>query len=229
VWKFVRHNDFTHQFRNFLWKGMHCALRTGQYWAHIPGYEDRVDCNHCGEEDSLPHILVDCKHTGQALIWSLASDLWSMRTGAPLPKPTFGGMLGCGLAMIEAESKKKPSGLNRLYRLLISESSYLIWKLRNESVISNDGAEPSTSEVRNRWIYTMNDRLETDIFLANPMTLKDRAHIAPALVLQTWHKTLLEGDKLPQNWLREPRVLVGILANSSDASIPVSSRINRHS
>ncbi|KAJ7735349.1 hypothetical protein B0H16DRAFT_1327135, partial [Mycena metata] len=117
----------------------------------------------------------------------------------------------------------------RLYRLLISESCYLIWKLRNESVISNAGAEPSTTEVKNRWIYTMNDHLETDCYLATHSSQKDRTGIPPALVLRTWHKTLLEGEKLPKDWLREPRVLVGILANGSDTFSPPSSRRDRHS
>ncbi|KAJ7735348.1 hypothetical protein B0H16DRAFT_1327117 [Mycena metata] len=113
VWKSVRHKDFTRQFRNFLWRAIHRSIRVGHYWAHIPGYEDRAVCKHCDEEESLQHILVECKRTGQALVWDLASDLWVMRTGTPLPKPTFGGILGCGLTMVEAESKKKPSGLNR--------------------------------------------------------------------------------------------------------------------
>ncbi|KAJ7746680.1 hypothetical protein B0H16DRAFT_1853012 [Mycena metata] len=228
VWKSVRHKDFTRQFRNFLWRAIHRSIRVGYYWAHIPGYEDRAVCKHCDEEESLQHILVECKRTGQALVWDLVSDLWVMRTGTPLPKPTFGEILGCGLMMVEAENKM-PSGLNWLYRLLISESCYLIWKLRNESVISNAGAEPSTTEVKNRWIYTMNDRLETDCYLATHSSQKDRAGIPPALVLRTWHKTLLEGEKLPKDWLREPRVLVGILANGSDAFSPSSSRRDRHS
>ncbi|KAJ7732891.1 hypothetical protein B0H16DRAFT_1732621 [Mycena metata] len=229
VWKSVRHRDFTCQFRDFLWRAMHRSIRVGHYWAHIPGYEDRATCKHCDEEESLQHILVGCKRTGQALIWELASNLWVMRTGTPLPKPIFRGILGCGMTLIEAESKKKPSGPNRLYRLLISESCYLIWKLRNESVISNGGAEPSTSEVKNRWIHTMNDRLETDCYLATHTSQKDRAGVPPALVLRTWHKTLLEGENLPKDWLREPRVLVGILANGSDTFSPPSSRRDRHS
>ncbi|KAJ6589681.1 hypothetical protein B0H19DRAFT_1058667 [Mycena capillaripes] len=34
--------------------------------------------------------------------------------------------------------------------------------------------------------------------------------VKPALVLQTWSSTLQNEDKLPENWLRVPKVLVGI-------------------
>jgi ribonuclease HI len=68
----------------------------------------------------------------------------------------MGEVLGCCLASFEAESKTKPSGVNRLYRILISESVYLIWKIRCERVIGRDGEAHSETEIHNHWIQMTN-------------------------------------------------------------------------
>jgi hypothetical protein len=52
------------------------------------------------------------------------------------------------MATFEAESKQKPSRKNRLYLILMSESAYLIWKLRNERAISKNGTPHSTGYSR---------------------------------------------------------------------------------
>ncbi|KAJ7152488.1 hypothetical protein C8R46DRAFT_840141, partial [Mycena filopes] len=128
------------------------------------------------------------------------------------PPPSLGGILGCGAMMIEAESKAKPSGVNRLFRILITESAYLIWLLRNERVIVRDGVPHSEQEIHNRWVHKINDRLEVDQYLANQITQPGKKLVTPSLVLQTWSDVLLDEAKLPKDWLREPKVLVGIVS-----------------
>ena len=66
-----------------------------------------------------------------ALMWKLANELWSMRLDKPLPK-TYGGILGCGLAMHMKGSGKPDTGLNRLFKTTVSESAHLTWKIRCE-------------------------------------------------------------------------------------------------
>ncbi|KAJ7079636.1 hypothetical protein B0H15DRAFT_757130, partial [Mycena belliarum] len=112
-----------------LWKGIHGAHRVGKYWEHIPGFENRATCHHCNEMESLEHILFDCRKPGQAEVWKLVEELWAKKSNSPLDK-SMGGILGCCLAAFEHEKKAKPSGVNRLYRIVISESVYFIWKLR---------------------------------------------------------------------------------------------------
>ncbi|KAJ7670166.1 hypothetical protein DFH06DRAFT_981264, partial [Mycena polygramma] len=129
IWKSVRHKDLSRQLKTFLWKAIHGAHRVGKFWTNIPGYEDRATCQSCGELESLEHILFECRCPGQSEIWKLARELWALKLGV-MPAPTMGGILGCCLASFESESKSKPSGVNRLFRILISESAYLIWKLR---------------------------------------------------------------------------------------------------
>ncbi|KZT03820.1 uncharacterized protein LAESUDRAFT_658954, partial [Laetiporus sulphureus 93-53] len=47
----------------------------------------------------------------------------------------FGGLLGCALRSFSDDEGRRRPGATRLYRILISESTYLIWNLRNERVI----------------------------------------------------------------------------------------------
>ncbi|KAJ6523970.1 hypothetical protein DFH09DRAFT_937542, partial [Mycena vulgaris] len=122
---------------------------------------------------------------------------------------------------------EKPSGVNRLYRIMITESAYLIWKLRNESVIAKDGAAPSENEIHNRWVHAMNERLDVDRFLATEHPGDNPNFISPAIVLRTWSRVLYEELELPDNWLREPQVLVGITKKSSRAPAQASSRRRR--
>ncbi|KAJ7062438.1 hypothetical protein B0H15DRAFT_807887 [Mycena belliarum] len=229
IWLSVRHRDFSRQIRNFLWKSVHGAHRVGRYWSHIPGYEARAVCQHCDVEESLQHIFLECTRTGREVVWKLASDLWKLKTGSCLPAPSMGSILSCGMTEMEPEIKSKPSGLNRLYRILVSESVYLIWLLRNESVITNEGAAPSANEVHNRWVFALNDRLEVDKSLACSKAKSDRSRTAPALVRSTWQRTLLNENKLPPDWLSSSGVLVGIATLSSRALPPASSRRPRHS
>ncbi|KAJ7609550.1 ribonuclease H-like protein [Mycena polygramma] len=217
IWKSVRHKDLSRQIKTFLWKSIHGAHRVGKFWTNIPGYEDRATCEACGEVESLEHILLECKCPGQADIWKLASELWAKKFGV-MPPPTTGGILGCCLASFESETKSKPSGVNRLFRILISESAYLIWKLRCERVIGRDGEAHSVAEIHNHWVQTLNDRLEIDRFMACDLSYQGRQVILPAVVLRTWSRTLLDEGKLPQNWLREPKVLVGIVSKRSQQS-----------
>ncbi|KAJ7138997.1 hypothetical protein C8R44DRAFT_827847 [Mycena epipterygia] len=217
IWRSIRHKDISRQIKTFLWKAIHGAHRTGKYWKHIPECEHRMVCQSCGETESLQHILFECERPGQEQIWDLVKKLWAKKHDQ-LPALSMGGILGCGLSSFEKESKLKPSGVNRLYRIMISESAYLIWKLRNESVIG--GKLHTTHEIHNRWVHLMNDQLETDCFLANEYVHRKNKIVSPSLVLGTWSRILQAEDKLPKNWLREPKVLVGIAKVSSRRSPP---------
>ncbi|KAJ6542193.1 hypothetical protein DFH09DRAFT_1089258 [Mycena vulgaris] len=106
IWHSICHKDISRQIKTFLWKGMHGAHRIGKYWEHIPEYGNRA----VGTSSS------SANRPGQATVWRLAEELWTKKRGHLLPPPSMGGALGCALATFEQESRKKPSGVNRLYR-----------------------------------------------------------------------------------------------------------------
>jgi ribonuclease HI len=56
----------------------------------------------------------------------------------------------------------------------------------------------------------MNKRLIIDRLLTDKITYGKQASVPHLLVLQTWSKTLRNEDEIPDDWLREPEVLVGM-------------------
>ncbi|KAJ7763072.1 hypothetical protein B0H16DRAFT_1414371 [Mycena metata] len=206
IWRSIRNKDISRQIRNFMWKTLHGAHRIGKFWEHIPEMGDRATCQHCGVTESMEHILTECDRPGRAEIWALAEALW-LKKYTTWPAVSFGGLMGAALAAFQGDNGKESPSTARLYRILITESMYLIWKIRCEVVISSK----TSTEIHNRWVALMNERLEIDRNLTNHMRFGKQHVLPPSLVLETWKGTLFNEDKMPPQWLREPEVLVGIL------------------
>ncbi|KAG0702107.1 hypothetical protein DFH29DRAFT_755173, partial [Suillus ampliporus] len=85
-------------------------------------------------------------------------------------------------------------------------------KLRCERAIKlgGDGEKyHSQTEVYNRWINAINTRLKFDQLLADPMRYGRKA-IKADNVLKTWSGILHNEENLPDNWIRQSGVLVGM-------------------
>ncbi|KAJ7842588.1 hypothetical protein B0H13DRAFT_2239369 [Mycena leptocephala] len=199
IWMATRGKDILPRTAQFLWKSLHNAHKVGHYWTHIPECEERAICQTCGTEEDLEHILTKCESPGQEIVWGEVKKVWAKKT-ENWPTPSLGVILGCGLA----EFRDK-----RLYRIMISEAAYLIWKIRNERVINRDRTPATEQEIINKWNYHINHRLQVDIILANRPPEGKRSTLVPKKVLETWSGTLDREGAMPENWLREPRVLVG--------------------
>jgi ribonuclease HI len=208
IWNSIRTKDFLPRPAQFLWKSIHNAHKIGSYWTHIPECEERAVCKDCDMLEDLEHILVGCGSPGQELIWEAAKTLW-LEKETTWPEVSLGTILGCGLADFRDDSGKIDRGAQRLYWILMSESAYQIWRLRNERVIDREGVPASEEEIMNKFKFAVNQRLQMDKVLANRPRKGKRPALAPKLVLETWSKTLDDEQSLPTDWLREPRVLVG--------------------
>ena len=75
----------------------------------------------------------------------------------------LGDILGCGLVNLKKEGKPD-KGKNRSRRILMSETGYLIWKMRNERRIrdGDDQTGDTINEATCRWNYALNKRLTID-------------------------------------------------------------------
>ncbi|KAJ6581584.1 ribonuclease H-like protein [Mycena capillaripes] len=188
IWKSTKHKGVSRSTRFFLWMLLHDGYKC--HWENIPEYEDWGKCDRCGITESMEHILTKCDVPGQKEIWELADQLWKLKTGEDLASPTIGQVMAC------AATKKGDAGTTHLYRILISESAHLIWRLRCE-------------RIHNRWLKSINNRLGLDCALTNGAKWGKKA-IKKLLVLGTWSKTLKNEDNLPKDWTWEAEVLVGI-------------------
>ena len=167
IWTATRHKDFTRKTRDFLWKSTQSAYKIGKYWFPIAGYQERGVCPLCNEQEDMEHILKTCRAKPRARAWELANALWNRKYPTPLPTE-LGDVLGCRLANFTREGKPD-KGKNRLFRIIVSETAYLIWKMRNERRIrNNDGPDTTTKrEIRNRWTNAINRRLTINCTLTD--------------------------------------------------------------
>ncbi|KAJ7158271.1 ribonuclease H-like protein [Mycena crocata] len=160
IWKSTKHKDLLKSIRFFLWMLIHGGYKVGPHWEKIPGHEEKATCSRCGVSESMGHILTRCVLPGQEEIWKLASQLWKLKTGTMLPKPTLGQIMAC------AATSKGDAGTTWLFRILVSESAHLIWRIRNERVIQQKDPAP-IREVESRWIKSINNRLRADCAMTN--------------------------------------------------------------
>jgi ribonuclease HI len=142
-------------------------------------------CKECEMMEDLEHIFTSCTSPGQEIIWRATEALWLEREST-WPAVSLGTILGCGLAEFRDDKGKLRHGTQRLYRILMSESAFLIWKLRNDRVISRDGVPATEEEIVNKWKFAVNQRLQVDIMLANRPMRGMRPALASKLVLETW-------------------------------------------
>jgi len=213
IWRSMRNKTFPPRIRGFLWKVMHNAYKIGKYWRNIPTCEERGLCQVCDRvEESMEHILTECRATGQAEIWKLAKELWSLR-GLPWIAPRFGTILGCGLAAYQSErGNHKLTGANRLYAILVSESAHLIWRLRCKWKISEGAAPekiPSDDAVKKMWLQNINRRLQLEMLQTDKLRYGRKA-LNSTLVEKTWWGVLRDQELLSDDWLKGTGVLVGI-------------------
>jgi ribonuclease HI len=100
------------------------------------------------------------------------------------------------------------TGMTRLYKIIITESAHLIWRVRNERVIQNAGLA-SSAKIRNRWLKTINNRLAIDCAMTDKLKYGKKA-LKASLVKGTWRKTLKDERTLAKDWHKAGGVLVGV-------------------
>ena len=87
-----------------------------------------------------------------------------------MTNPTLGQVLGCGLAKIWDQRGKMLKGSSRLFTIVVSESAYLIWRLRCEWRIEREEDQSkirTREEVTNRWLALINTRLKLNCLMAD--------------------------------------------------------------
>ncbi|TFK58816.1 hypothetical protein BDN72DRAFT_949637, partial [Pluteus cervinus] len=213
IWASFRNRDISRNIRSFMWRATHESYKCGKYWLNIPGYEERATCSQCDVTETMSHILVECPASGQETIWKLARGLLEAK-GIEWWEPTLGGILGCAMADTRNETGRKLPGHNRLYRIVISESMHLIWRLRCEWRIqrdSNPQKKHTTNEIENRWTWIIDNRIKLDCTLTNHKVYGKKS-LNSKRVFSTWNGVLENERDLPRNWANFTGVLVGIRA-----------------
>ncbi|KAI4294041.1 hypothetical protein K525DRAFT_213628 [Schizophyllum commune Loenen D] len=158
----------------------------------------------------MHHILFDCESEERQECWKQAEKLWQ-ETGENWYAPSLGTVVGAACVIIpdgNGENGARKHGLERLYTIITSESAHLIWKMRCERVIQNEGRRFSKPEVQNRWRSTINYRFDLDRRMTSSRFGKKA--IRASIVDSTWESVINDYENLLPNWIGNCGVLVGI-------------------
>ena len=211
IWKSLKSKSFTTSHRDFFWRAIHNAHKIRTYWSNIPNQEDRILCAHCNEEESMEHILLDCTTPGREQAWKLTKQLWNLDRADWPNNLSIGHILGANLMNFKGREGKSDKYVKRRFCIITSETTHFIWRLRCERVIQNDNNPekwPTATEIKSRWLYMINNRLMIDKESMRGNLSKNATD--EVTVLLTWRGILANEGKLPLDWLKVKRVLVGI-------------------
>ncbi|KZV92804.1 hypothetical protein EXIGLDRAFT_613889 [Exidia glandulosa HHB12029] len=210
IWRALKSRDIARNVRNFLWKGIHSGHKIGNYFTGMPApWCEYAICPMCNTTEDLQHILFDCTSNEATNVWNLASDFMANRTDQ-WPPLDVGSVLGGPLLQFSNDGGQQ-RGLTRVMRIVITESAFLIWKIRCERRIEHEDdadAAPSVEEITGRWYAMINSRVAHDRHLTNKRRYRRKA-LDENLVLDTWDGLLELPENVPANWIRHPGVLVG--------------------
>lgn len=138
--------------KDHIWNMLLGRIKTGNYWKHIPGYEDRTYCLHCTKngirevEESELHLWLECPYNGQTEAWKCASTLWKRTSKHPWPRLTIGLLKGISaLALPDSQGNPTKDLDSERLRLIISMTIWAIWKTRNKHKIQNLPVTPIES------------------------------------------------------------------------------------
>ncbi|KAH9835048.1 uncharacterized protein C8Q71DRAFT_872296 [Rhodofomes roseus] len=210
IWRSGRHKDLARPIADFLWKNLHKAYKVGTYWSHIPNYEDRAECKPCGVTENMDHILLKCNADHQDTLWRLTLRLLHKK-GFTRTSLSYEDILSIGLSPKSNKNSPIREPHLRLRRIAVSETAYLIWKLRCERVIRHEDDPEWRHNIQSviaKWFYTINRRLRLDIWSTKRRF--GRLQRNKNLVLATWTKVLEDELALPEDWTTVHRFLVGI-------------------
>ncbi|PPQ81398.1 hypothetical protein CVT24_001827 [Panaeolus cyanescens] len=210
IWKSIRNKTISKNIRAFLWTAMHDGQKCGEYWTRMTSYEHRGMCRECNTIKGLEHILTECRNSGQEQIWHLARDILQAK-GINIQRLNLGKILGSGVPQILNSKGKIDRTKSRLYTIIMTESSHLIWKIRCEWKIGraeDPNKKHTNQEITNRWRQVINTRLKLDCLQTNSLKFGNKS-ISMNLVRDTWKGTLDGEEDLPNDWMRY-EVLVGI-------------------
>ncbi|TFK80662.1 ribonuclease H-like protein [Polyporus arcularius HHB13444] len=212
IWSSLRSKHVSRPASQFMWMAIHDAYMIGTHWLR-PNMSNemraRAICAICGEQESMSHILFECKARGQELIWALLKNLWEL-TGAEWKEPCWGNTFGAACAVFKSDKGCRKTATEHLWCILSTETTHFIWKMRCERVIQKEGEEFTENEIANRFVSTLDGRLNLDRRTAARARTLGKKALKPHEVEQIWLPVINDKEHLPPRWVTDSGVLVGI-------------------
>ncbi|EJD46020.1 hypothetical protein AURDEDRAFT_20743, partial [Auricularia subglabra TFB-10046 SS5] len=185
VWKDLQDCSISRNVWVFLWKGIHGGHKIGDYFRAMPEpWRGKGMCPSCGVVESMEHILFVCPDSGQEVIWGLVKNFLARKK---LDIDVNMGLVW-GSASFRAIYAPNTDSVSRAFRIVVSESAFLAWKIRCERRIEHgDDVEWRLDDdaVQTRWQDAMKKRVCQDYRLLN-RRIYGRFAVKRYVVKETW-------------------------------------------
>ena len=119
--------------QEFVWKIIHNRIKCGEFFQHIPMWQDKQFCM-CGQIESIEHILLECTESKQQELWKEVKKIWEKITKIEWKRISMNDILGIGSIRLEGGNDKKL--VKEVLITLVTTAIWSIWKNRNNRVFN---------------------------------------------------------------------------------------------
>ncbi|KAI6128056.1 hypothetical protein EDD17DRAFT_1473266 [Pisolithus thermaeus] len=161
IWKSQKKPWISKKIQDYLWKITHNVLKVGNFFKNIPNLEHLQTCA-CGKTESPEHILIKCKENKAPSLWKeIQNTLNEMDETTHWPIPTIEMIQTPNLISLQCKKGDKlKTEKQKLYQIIMTETTWLLWKERNRRVFDN--TKNTKSEIENKWKSMMTKRIERE-------------------------------------------------------------------
>lgn len=196
LWKSIRAHPFRRETTDFYFIALHGRTVCGPYFTNWGG-DAKTECMCKNGEESLEHILTRCR--GRSWRRGVWGEAMRILRHSPLTKdlglttPSYLDILGVGL-------RKLPSPeATWLYQVIISETAFVIWKLRNDEHMRD--REVMSRRAKATLHDAIKRRAISDLKMAKLEEMQDRKGSKLALTIQAVWVDLLDDSHRPPRWV----------------------------
>lgn len=198
LWSCIRAPPFRREVTDFYWQAFHERTVCGPFFRHWGGeWEERQFCS-CGEMETLQHILNGCSDRGWVTkAWQEAVNILGESKAARQETfliPSYEQAMTIGLI----SRKKKES--ERLIKIVISETAFTIWKLRNAVVIRNEEVNGPRAAITVRDTILRRAQVDLNVTRLPEFRLKRHLRRQAAKITATWEELFREVPG-PLRWI----------------------------
>ncbi|KDQ10219.1 hypothetical protein BOTBODRAFT_116121 [Botryobasidium botryosum FD-172 SS1] len=141
IWTSLTKEPISRNISDFIWKTIHNSHRCGQFFINIPDLADRAQWRMCGDLETMEHIIIHCEENGRKQLMEHVQKTWEEinknEGNTEWIEPTIGIIRGLGT--ISFWDRERPlTQKSNLYKVLISEAIWTIWKTRNARCIKEE-------------------------------------------------------------------------------------------
>lgn len=132
IWKDILKIEIK-KFQDFIWKSIHGRIKCGSFFLMIPTMMERAYCK-CNAIESEEHIILECKVNNSKETWDVIKETWTKLTLKQWPDINMNSIRSIGSIRMKGDKNIKSQAATEIFRLLVSSTSWCLWKNRNRRI-----------------------------------------------------------------------------------------------